>query len=278
MERLFQLLYNYRAFILFLLLEYVSFVLIKNRTIYQQTQIVKTANEFSGIIKDKRAQVSDYLLLTEINEDLREENARLRDLLSKNTSAGMKSIRGDRPPEVLQQYYFVPAEVINNSTTQFNNYITINKGAIHGIKPDMAVIGSKGVVGKIESVSSNFSTIVSVLHSGYYLSSKILPNEIQCTLKWDAQNSQSSNLLYVPRHLNVSIGDTAVSSGFNAIFPEGVGIGVIKNVELSEDATFYDIKVQLFTNFNALKNVYVVGNRLRDEKLELEAQSTSDNE
>ncbi len=277
MERLFQLLYRYRAFILFLFLEYMAFVLIKNRTIYQQTKIVKAGIEISGKIKSSTSDITEYINLKTNNRDLQRENAKLRELLAQKTSTPGQAQRGDRPPSVLQQYYFVPAEVINNSTNRFNNYITLNKGAIHGIKPNMAVIGSKGIIGKVESVSSNYSTVVSVLHTGYYVSSKISPSGIQSTLKWDAESSETSSLHYVPRHLKVNIGDTVETSGFNVVFPPEVGIGTISKVELPDDATFYDLKVKLFTNFNAIKHVYVVGNRLREEKLDLEAP-TSENQ
>ncbi|QNL22070.1 rod shape-determining protein MreC [Hyphobacterium sp. CCMP332] len=276
MERLFQLLYRYRAFILFLFLEYLSFVLIKNRTIYQQTKIVKAGIEISGRIKSSTSNVSEYLNLKEHNKELQVENAKLRELLAQRAHSPNQSPRGDRPPSVLQQYYYVPAEVINNSTNRFNNYLTLNKGAIHGIKPNMAVIGSKGIIGKVESVSSNYSTVVSVLHTGYYVASKITPSGIQATLKWDAESSEKSRLLYVPRHLKINPGDTVKTSGFNAVFPPEVDIGIISKVELSEDATFYDLSVKLFTNFNSIKHVYLVGNRLREEKLELEQELSNE--
>ncbi|MEQ8360907.1 MAG: rod shape-determining protein MreC [Cytophagales bacterium] len=276
MERLFHLIYRYRAFILFLFLEYLSFVLIKNRTIYQQTKIVKAGIEISGRIKSSTSNVSEYLNLKEHNKELQVENAKLRELLAQRANSPNQSPRGDRPPSVLQQYYYVPAEVINNSTNRFNNYLTLNKGAIHGIKPNMAVIGSKGIIGKVESVSSNYSTVVSVLHTGYYVASKITPSGIQATLKWDAESSEKSRLLYVPRHLKINPGDTVKTSGFNAVFPPEVDIGVISGVELSEDATFYDLRVKLFTNFNSIKHVYLVGNRLREEKLELEQELSNE--
>lgn len=274
MQRLFQLLYRYRAFILFLFLEYLAFVLIKNRTIYQQTKIVKAGIEISGRIKSSTSNITEYINLKSHNRDLQKENAKLRELLAQKANVRSQNIRADRPPSVLQQYYYVAAEVINNSTNRFNNYITLNKGAIHGLKPNMAVIGSKGIVGKIESVSSNYSTVVSVLHTGYYVSSKISPSGIQSTLKWNAESSDKSNLLYVPRHLNINIGDTVKTSGFNAVFPPEVEIGIISDVNLFDDATFYDLEVRLFTNFNTIKNVYVIGNRLREEKLELEANTS----
>lgn len=276
MERLFQFLYRYRALILFLFLEYLAFVLIKNRTIYQQTRIVQSSNEISGAINSRTSRLLEYLNLKRQNRELRQENANLRDLLARRGNVPQQGYRTDRPPEVLQQYYFVPAQVINNSTNRFHNYLTINKGSLHGIKPDMAVITSNGIVGKVESVSTNFSTVISVLHTGYYVAAKISPAEIQCTIKWNAESSKLSEVLYVPRHLKVVPGDTLVTSGFNAIFPAEIPVGTLSEVILTENATFYDLKVELFTNFNALKNVYVIGNRLREERLEVEELSETE--
>lgn len=277
MERLFQFLYRYRALILFLLLEYLAFVLIKNRTIYQQTRIVQASNEVSGAINARTSGLKEYLNLKQHNTELREENAKLRDLLARKGNSNQQGFQTDRPPEVLQQYYYIPARVINNTTTRFNNYITIDKGALHGIEPDMAVITPNGIVGKVESVSTNFSTVISILNTSYYVAAKIIPDEIQCTIKWDAESSNISNVLYVPRHLNIIKGDTLVTSGFNAIFPSDIPIGLLSEVRLTESATFYDLKVKLFTNFNALKNVYVIGNRLRNERLNVEASLEPEN-
>ncbi len=273
MERLFQLLYRYRALILFLFLEYLAFLLIKNRTIYQQTEIVKAGNEISGSINSFTSGIFEYLTLKENNELLREENSKLRELLAKKTSIQGQTVYADRPPSVLQKYYYVPAKVIRNTTNQFNNYITLDRGALQGIKPNMAVISANGIVGKVETVSTNFSTVVSILHTSYYVASKIAPSGIQCTLKWDANSNDKSQLLYVPRHLKINQGDTVKTSGFNAIFPADIPIGVLSDVKLSDEATFYDLQVKLFTNFNTLSNVYVIGNRLREEQLDLETSS-----
>jgi rod shape-determining protein MreC len=90
-------------------------------------------------------------------------------------------------------------------------------------------------------------------------------------MKWDANAAHLSKLLYVPRHLNIAIGDTIVTSGFNSVFPDNMPLGKIEEIELTEDASFYNIVVRLFTEFKALQYVYVVGNRLKEEQENLES-------
>lgn len=278
MERLFQFLYRYRAFILFVILEYTAFQMIRSRTVYQQTKIIKTSKEVTGRINKISGGVFDFFNLRKSNRELREENARLRNLLARKGKTSGGGLRSDLPPSVIQQYYYIHAEVINNTTNRFNNYLTINKGKLHGVEKDMAVVGSYGIIGKVESVSTNFATVISILHTGFYIASKIEPSGIQSTLKWDAQSSNISSLLYVPRHLTINQGDTVKTSGYNSIFPPDISIGLIRDVELKEDASFYDLNVRLFTNFSSLQNVYIVGNRLKEERTTLEEPLKEDND
>jgi len=85
--------------------------------------------------------------------------------------------------------------------------------------------------------------------------------------------------MYVPRHLEVEIGDTILTSGYNTIFPPGVMIGVIKTVNLEEDATsFYSIDIDLATEFDALSYVYVVKNESKAEIDSLEQNTNIINE
>ena len=252
--------------------------MIQNRTVYQQTKIIRASKEITGRINKFSGGVFDFFNLKKSNQELREENARLRNLLARKGKSTGGSLRTDLPPSVIQQYYYIQAEVINNTTNRFNNYLTINKGKMEGIEKDMAVVGSSGIIGKVESVSTNFATVISVLHTGFYVASKIDPSGIQSTLKWDAQSSNILSLLYVPRHLNINQGDTVKTSGYNSIFPPDISIGLLKEVELKEDASFYDLQVRLFTNFNALQNVYVVGNRLKEERTNLEEPLKEEND
>ena len=96
------------------------------------------------------------------------------------------------------------------------------------------------------------------------------------TAQWDGTNPRLIDLRYIPRHVNPVVGDTVVTSGYNAVFPEGVMIGVIKEVSLKEEALFYNIKVELAQDFGKLAFVEIVKSNLKHEKDSLEHLTIGD--
>ena len=171
---------------------------------------------------------------------------------------------------VIPQFEYISAKVINNSIRRVNNYLTINKGSADGVEPGMGVIGSWGIVGKVRATSRDFSTVYSILHSDMLVSSEIKRNNVLCTTTWTGEDPMYADLLYVPRHIKILKGDTVVTSGYNAIFPENEPIGVIDNFWINENETFFHVKVKLATDFRTLSYVYIIKNKFRAEKDSLE--------
>jgi len=218
--------------------------------------------------------VSEYFSLGEVNEQLASENARLKmelQQISQSMYPLDRSRLQDR--QYLNQFDFLPAKVINNSTRRFTNFITIDRGSNDGVKPDMAVINADGVVGKVKSVSSRFSVITSILHTDMRVSSKIKRTGDLCTTQWDGTDPYIADLAFVPRHVKPMIGDTVVTSGYNAIFPENIPVGVIDDIQLQDNSPWYDIDLKLAADLNEISYVYLVRNALRAEKDSLEIVS-----
>ena len=130
----------------------------------------------------------------------------------------------------------------------------------------MAVISSKGVVGKVKNVSRNFSVITSVLHGSVQISSTVKRTGDLATAKWDGVDPNQATLLHVPRHVNLNVGDTIVTSGYNAVFPPDIPIGQIISFDIREGQPFYDVKIDLSVDFNQLSFVYLVKNNLKMEQ------------
>lgn len=272
MQRLFLFIYKYRAFLSFLLLEIICLWFIVQNNNYQSAKYFNSSNRLSANLLSMSRGVEDYFDLADVNKSLAEENALLRKQVEQyHQSLYQLNIRQNQDAEILQKYEYIPAKVIKNSTRRFENYITVNKGEKHGIVPGMAVIDQNGVVGKVKNVSRNFSVIISVLHGNSLISSKVKRTKDLCTVKWDGLDYQEVELLYLPRHVQLMEGDTIVTSGYNAIFPEEIPIGTIKSIEISEDALFYDIRVKLMTDLNRLSYVYLVKNNLKMEQDSLES-------
>ena len=271
MRSLFLFLFKYRTFFVFVLLQILCFWLIISNNRYQSAAFFTSSNRLAAAIMTTTDNVSDYFNLGAQNKKLAEENSRLRRLLNQKQQIPYY-LPGKRVKDtaVLKQFNYMPAKVVKNSVNWSNNYITINKGAAHGIKNGMGVVSHDGIVGIIKSSSRHFSTITSLLHSNIYISSVIKRTGDLCSTTWDGRNPYQASLRFVPRHIRLQPGDTIVTSGYNAIFDKGTLIGTVKETSIEENATFYDVTIDLATDFNSLSYVYVIENRLRLEKDSIE--------
>ena len=271
MLRLFQFVVRYQAFLFFILLEVLSGWLVIRNNHYQNAAFFNSSNKVAGSIHNFNNNITSYLDLQQVNNNLAIENAQLQLELSRmRNQLGQvnQTIAGNRVK--INNYNFIPASVINNSTRRLNNFITIDKGQTDHIKPNMAVINNQGVVGKVKSASANFATITSILHPDVLTSALLKPTNTLCTVKWNGRDPEKAEILYVPRHVAVNVGDSVVCSGYNAVYPSGIPIRVVSKVNIREESTFYDLEITFATRFNQLSFVFVVSNTLKSEKDALE--------
>lgn len=269
MQKLFLFFYQFRAFFFFIILEVASGYLIIKNNRYQNAAFFNSSNEVAGTVLSTSNEVYSYFSLKDVNHSLAAENALLRAQLANKKDVDTTGISFS-DPTIKQQFNFLAAKVINNSTDRYNNYITIDKGSLHGVEPGMGIISPEGVVGKVKSVSNNFATVTSLLHTDGYVSSVIKKSGVFGSIKWEGKDAGSASLKFVPRHIKVMVGDTITSSGFNAIYPGGILIGTISEIDIKGNEAFYDIKVDLSTDFSKLGYVYVVQNALKSERDSLE--------
>ncbi|MHA7877684.1 MAG: rod shape-determining protein MreC [Bacteroidota bacterium] len=263
MRRLLYFLYQYRAFIVFVLLASASVFLTVN------DKLCKAYAAYAvGSVQDVISEMRHYPLLKEAYAKLLDENAMLRSQL---LTVGKEEIHHD----VTAPYHLIPTQVINNSIVGARNYLTLNKGAIHGVVPGMGVVSTDGIVGRVKAVSDHFAVVTSLLHTALQVSAQIVESNVLGTVHWSGSDPCRAQLLCVPRHVSVQIGDTVVTSGYNATFFAGALIGYVVQVSLREEAPFYDIELRLSTDFSTLRHVYVVSDKLKREKIELE-QRTKD--
>lgn len=152
------------------------------------------------------------------------------------------------------------------------NYLTINVGKKQGIFSDMAVISDEGIVGIVIESSANFATVIPVINRDFRLSVKTRKENFAGILQWNGRSHRTANLNEIPYHAQIQMGDTIVTSGYSAIFPEGLYVGTISSYELQE-GNFYHIDVSLGTDFQRLFHVKIIRNDLRQEQIELETNT-----
>jgi rod shape-determining protein MreC len=268
MQRLVNFFYEYRAFFTFLIMELLcAWMLVENNE-YQNTKFFNSSNKLAASILGFSQGSREYFSLREINEELARENAQLRTALERG---GQILVSPTANADTAARFKFVSAKVINNSVSQFKNYITINRGEDAGIKPGMAAVSISGAVGKVKSVSEHFSVLISILNIDEQVSTILKRTNSFGTAQWDGLDPRVVNLLYVPRHVQPEIGDTVITSGYNAVFPQGILVGIVKDVKLKDEALFYDLRVELAQDFRRLSFVKIVKSEMKPELDSLES-------
>ena len=276
MRNLFIFLARYHAFFLFLLLEALCIYLIIRSKTYHHSFFISSSNVVTGRIYDAYDNVTEYFYLKAVNDSLMAENARLRSDLRSAFTLDTTNQFSVNDTLLRQVYEYLPAKVINSTINEYNNYITLNRGSMHGIERGMGVIHSEGIVGKVINVSEHYSAVMSILHKDSRISSKIMPSGARGTLMWTGTDPTVGSLEYVSQPVKMKIGDTVVSTAASTIFPEGIPVGTIKSFELKSGSNFYEIELNLLTPLNNLQYVYVVNHLYKEEQLKLEEESKVD--
>ena len=275
MRNLLNFFLKYNYWFLFILLEVISFALLFRFNNYQGSAFFTSSNQVAGMAYEAANNVTGYFHLKSINDDLVQKNVelelqmeRLRSALMELTSdsTGLETMKSD----ALKGYDIYRANVINNSLTHVDNYITLDKGESDGIRSEMGVINGSGVVGIVYHTSANYSVVIPILNSKSSISCKIKRSDYFGFLKWDGGSSEYATVKDMPRHSLFSLGDTIVTSGHSAVFPGGIPIGTVEDMSDSHDGLSYLLKVKLFTDFGRLNDVRVIAQKGQEEQLELE--------
>ncbi|KQB38174.1 Cell shape-determining protein MreC [Flavobacterium daejeonense] len=273
MQQIFNFIFKNSSRLLFLLLLSVSLLLTIQSHSYHKSRIISSANFLTGGVYEKINNITEYLNLKTENDALALENARLKSILfnMKDTASVKKveNLKGVAPEDI------VVSKVIHNTYNTHENFLTLNSGANDGVKPDMGVINSLGIVGIVDKTSPKYSTVVSILNVKSQINAKIKKSNHFGSLTWNGKSTGFVQLIDVPRLANIRKGDTIVTGGQSVIFPENINIGTIHKVYTQTETNYYVIDVKLFNDMTNLGHVYIIKSKDRDEVNNLEKESKS---
>jgi len=265
MKNLIRLLERYYLFLLFVVLEIIAFSLLINNNVYHRSVYNEISTAWTGKIFSIVQEIKNYTNLKEINEQLLEENTRIKNTLLSAYKSNRITFREINDSVFEKQWEYIDTRIVFNTTNKQNNIIIIDKGSRHGITTEMGLITDKGIIGFICNVSKNYSMALSLINTNVSISAKHKNSGYFGVLKWDGIDNWYCWLSDIPNHIKINNGDTVVSSGYSAIFPEGVPIGAILDFHKTDDMNFYNVKVKLFQDFNVLSYVYVVKSVFKNE-------------
>ena len=276
MQQIINFVFKNSTRLLFLLLLITSLTLTIQSHSYHRSTVVNSTNVLTGSVFEKVSEVKTYFSLREQNNKLAQENAALRKILfnQKDSTTVLKkdSLKGYDKIDVIQ------SRVINNSYGVPENYLTINSGSLQGIKEDMGVVNSQGIVGIVEKVSPKYATILSVLNVKSQINAKVKKSGHFGSLVWNAKNAGYVQLIDVPRLATVKKGDTVVTGGRSTIFPENIPVGIIDKIYTDTETNYFTINVRLFNDMTNLNHVYIISNKESAEINKLEKETIKANE
>lgn len=266
MRNLLNFFIRYGAWFLFVFYAAISCFLLFQRNPFQHHVYLTSANAVVSGVYDVAANVTGYINLRDINADLQRRTADLESeviaLREHNRSLSQQLLQDSlRTTDSLGRFRFILATVVNNSVVNPYNYITVNKGRLDSIQPEMGVMDQNGVVGVVNTVSDHHARIISLLNPNFRLSCKLRGNDAFGSLVWDGKSPYEAILEELPKQVRFHKGDTIITSGYSAVFPEGIPVGTIIGSTRGEDDNFNTLRIKLLTDFSTLSTVKVISNR-----------------
>ena len=268
---------RYFHWVVFLVLEAVSGVMLFRYNSYQGSVWLSSANAVAGKVYDWSSSVSHFFTLTRINEELTERNIflerRVQQLMSErqteeiepedfmNARQPMTDSMGHHTSQLstlTSQLKLIPAKVVANTIDRADNLMTINRGEADGVKANMGVVCGSGLVGVVYMVSRHYAIVMPVLNSQSRISCSIRGRDYFGYLRWDGGDPLYAYVEDIPRHAKFRKGEWVETSGFSYIFPAGISVGRIVGIYNSADGLSYRLKVHLATDFACLRDVSVL--------------------
>lgn len=265
-------------FLFFLFLQIVSIVLIFSRNAMQKSWIAAQVTAFNAWVSGYIDEGTSYLKLKQINDELVLQNKQLMKELYGRDDAKAPQFR--RVHDTIgggQIYTFVDADIVSNTINRKDNYFTINRGKVDGVFPKMGVIAPNGIAGIIVNTTDRYALAQSVLSMNKIRINAALKNSGYFgTLTWNGDDSRIMHLADIPKYVPIKVGDTVITDGKSAIFPQGKMIGTIAGYEVDTKTGFWDISVELSEKMGKLSKVYVVKNLKKAEVQKIQDTLTAE--
>jgi rod shape-determining protein MreC len=194
------------------------------------------------------------------NRELQEEMARMRLEQMRLRASAEQTQRLRAILEFKERYVgqTIAAQVIGSSGSDLSHVISIDKGSLDGIKPEMAVITPDGIVGKVKDVFPLSSQVLMVTDRGTAAGIILENSRLQCTALGIGQNDLQVKDIMADE--KIEVGEQAVTSGGDRIYPKGLPVGTVTSVGNDNEGggPFLSVRIKPAANLNRLEEVLIV--------------------
>ena len=197
------------------------------------------------------------------NEELKQKNSQLEETLRefetmKAENETLKEYLG--LTDKYKDYKTIAANVISRDISNYSKTIVINAGKKSGIKENMTVIASEGLVGYVISSTDTTSKVQTIVDSASSTSSILSSSRDSIVCKGQLGENKNLKAVYIPTDATISQGDAVETSGLGGIYPKGIYIGKISKVVNTNNLTDRYAIVETAVNYNKLETVLVITN------------------
>ena len=256
----------------FILLEIASLVMLSNNNRFQRLWFARISHGVMAKTWGTSQSVLGYFALRKQNDELALENNRLQSLVRSYQLAAHESDPRFSVTVADNGFRYIPATIIKSSSNSQHNYLILDKGSEDGVMQNCGIITPDGVIGIVDAVSKHYSYAISFMNTEVNISARIDSSGAVGPLAWDGISTSGAVLKEIPLQYKYNPGDTVYTSGYSAIFPPDIPIGIAGEARVINGAT-NEIKVSLFQDHSALKYVTIIQNTRAAEIEEIESRN-----
>ncbi|MFU0825169.1 rod shape-determining protein MreC [Clostridium sp.] len=220
--------------------------------------------KFNSKVKGSISFITNFGEIKKENEKLRAENFELKDKALKYDAL---SNENERLREMLNfknqkdEYKYIGCDIIGKSGDNWLDGFIINRGSNDGIKKKMVVVTGRGLVGQVTDVGNNWSIVESLVNENIAVAGMVnSTRENDGVIKGyrDYNDKLLAKLYYLPLDSKAKKGDIVLTSGLGGLYPKGIRIGTIINIEEDKGKLIKNALVEPSVDFNKLEEMFVV--------------------
>ena len=269
---------RFRVFLVFVLLQVFSLSVYFTFLNFPRSQYLTSASKVSGLILTVQNDITKHFNLSLNNDKLQKENIRLRNRLPQSFQRMQNGWVKINDTLFHQQYEYIPASVINSTSTKRNNYFTLNIGAKQGVVRGMGVFSDKGIVGIVHTSSTHFAVVKTVLTENINIDVMIEPIGLFGLMKWDGRDPRRGSITGISNDLKIKRWSKVVTRGGSGIFPRGLNVGKVEKLNPVEGKPLWDVVIRFSEDYRTIQRVYVIKNLFQEEQNKLELLIPEDKE
>lgn len=213
--------------------------------------VINTFDEFQNTFTYRRHLHEENARLKRENFNLNMSNQQLRDVLIEN-----ERLVRQLDFKQKKEFDYISARVVGRSTEKGLKTMLLDVGSDDGVVQNMAVVNADGLIGKVITATESNAVVQTLEDHNLFISARL--EKSRETGYVAGSGSKLLTLNHVPKNIVVTEGEHVLTSGLSRIYPPGLHIGVVSEIDEQNHAMFKQIKIMPGVNFKAVEEVFLI--------------------